>query len=223
MSADTKPADGRPLDSTGAAYDQALTMLREPDAPKLDAVIWLSAHLSVAERVLHPAMAEAKGVSSAKLTALQRDGVTVSHDLRTLERRLTGDSTASGVDPRGLIDSLIESVERLSKEEGELRERLSDELSPLDQQRLADAYRDALERAPTRPHPYSPHSGKAGSVLHRINAWRDHLMDAMDVRRVPTPHHEQQPAKPSRWGDYLLGRGRAEGDAGGRADNGDHD
>ncbi|MGZ4436521.1 MAG: hypothetical protein ACXVXB_10680 [Nocardioidaceae bacterium] len=42
-------------------------------------------------------------------------------------------------------------------------------------------------KAPTRPHPYLPHSGRAGHLARRFAAVADHFWDAAQARIIPGP------------------------------------
>jgi hypothetical protein len=187
------------------AYEHALTVLRDPGGIHLDAVVWVSAHLGAAQHALYPVVARTLGASSA--VALHRSGRQIESALRTLERTLSGDSSAAHVDRARHVDALVELVAARAESEHLLLNRLESTLSSVEQARLADSYLRTLERAPTRPHPHAPHRGRLGAVAFYLNVRRDHVMDVVDARRVPTPHPIAQPGKSGRWGDYLLGHG----------------
>jgi hypothetical protein len=59
----------------------------------------------------------------------------------------------------------------------------------------------AEERAPTRPHPYTPHTGWIGRVAHRFWRIADSFWDQAEGRLIP--HREvRPPANP----DSLMHR-----------------
>jgi hypothetical protein len=207
MNAETMSPSNSPLQAIQGAYEHALTALNDP-AKRLDAVVWLSAHLSAIEHVVCPVLAKKFGASAPPVVALRRKGIEMEQALRTLERTLSGDASVMHlVDCADFSRRLTELVSERAADELVLLERLSDQLSAADQRRLAELYHHTLETAPTRPHPHSPHSGVLGSVAYHVNARRDHVMDVFDARGVPTPHRAPTPLKSGRWGDYLLGHG----------------
>lgn len=212
MSADMTPIDVSPLRAIEGAYEHALAALGDPGG-RLDAVVWLSAHLAAIEHVVYPVLAKKFGAASPPVAALHRKGIEMENALRTLERTLAGDASVMHlVDSADFSCRLTDMVSERAADELMLLERLGEQLSPDEQRRLAESYHHTLETAPTRPHPHSPHAGFLGSVAFHLNARRDHVMDVFDARRVPTPHRPPTPVKSGRWGDYLLGHGTAPDD-----------
>lgn len=66
---------------------------------------------------------------------------------------------------------------------------------------LGHRLRRTEERAPTRPHPYSPHTGLVGRVTHRVWSVVDGFWDTAEGRVIP---HQAPPLHPAR--DSLLTR-----------------
>ena len=52
----SSPGQDRPLQGIEDTLDVALALLDDPSAGPLDAVIWLSAHLSAVQQVVQPAV-----------------------------------------------------------------------------------------------------------------------------------------------------------------------
>lgn len=89
------------------------------------------------------------------------------------------------------------------RREQDLGERLTDALDDGDLARLAQRLRSAEQAAPSRPHPYTPHTGLLGSAARRVMHVADRFWDAVEGRMVPEP---QQPPKPppGRVAQYFL-------------------
>ena len=57
--------------------------------------------------------------------------------------------------------------------------------------------------APTRPHPYAPHTGVAGQVSRRVMHAVDAFWDATEGRMVPEKERPER-GKPGRFAQYFL-------------------
>lgn len=70
--------------------------------------------------------------------------------------------------------------------------------------RLVDELATAEAAAPSRPHPFSPHTGLAGAVARRVFGVVDRFWDTAEGRMVPEP---KRPAKDTSglFTQYLLG------------------
>lgn len=185
------------------AHDRALAVLADPDAPLLDAVVWLSAHLSAVHHAVHPELR--RGLDRTSVDEVVKGAVRIERLLRELEQQLTGDALAAHTEQTQLVRSLANELSAHVDKEHRLLDQLGDLLSPEEQQRVTAGYLHALAHGPTRPHPHAPHGPALSGLAYRVNATRDRLMDTLDSRRVPTPRQSRAPVKPSRWGDYLLG------------------
>ncbi|HEV7208463.1 MAG TPA: hypothetical protein VGN54_06970 [Mycobacteriales bacterium] len=200
--------DDVPLRALEEARERALALLDDPDVPPLDAVVWLSAHLSAIQHVVHPAVARVLR-DEPTLTTLRQSNLEIERALRLLERFHSGDWLAIGLDEPAMTRSLVALVTEQAGIEHPLLQRLAEQLSADEQEKIVAAYQHALEHAPTRPHPHSPHGTRLGALAFRVNELRDRIMDTVDSRPIPTPRPHRKLIKPSRWGDYVLGHGSA--------------
>lgn len=74
---------------------------------------------------------------------------------------------------------------------------------------VAGRFDDVESHAPTRPHPYLPHTGAAGRVVRRMMRVADAFWDAVEGRFVPEP--DRKPRKrPGLIGQYLMADPRFE-------------
>ena len=160
-------------------------------------------HLAAAEDVLLPQVRQlpdgddlvARYVGNAK--ALERS-------LRFLKGRQYGDSRVVHLHHEDLwryIDRLLADHETL---EASYSRRLSDRLEDSEVNTLTEELLEAEEVAPTRAHPYSPHTGTAGRIVHRMWRLADTAWDSAEGRVVPTKYHAH-PKRDSMLSHYLYG------------------
>jgi hypothetical protein len=80
---------------------------------------------------------------------------------------------------------------------------LSEALAPAELDEVTERLQNAEATAPTRPHPYAPHTGVAGtvsrSVLHAVDAF----WDTAEGRMAPEPERPRH-KKPGLLAQYLL-------------------
>lgn len=96
-----------------------------------------------------------------------------------------------------------EALAEQARREHDLGERLTDALGDDDLGRLAERLRSAEQAAPSRPHPYTPHTGLLGLVARRVMHLADRFWDAVEGRMVPEPERPPKPP-PGRLAQYLL-------------------
>lgn len=87
--------------------------------------------------------------------------------------------------------------------EQELTDRLTEALPDDDLEALARRLFAAELAAPTRPHPYSPHTGPMGVLARRVLHTVDRFWDTAQGRMVPGPKPEPK-RPPGPVGQYLL-------------------
>ena len=87
---------------------------------------------------------------------------------------------------------------------GMLADRLSDTLADDDLDKLARRLWAAELAAPSRPHPYTPHTGPFGVVARRVMHTVDRFWDAAEGRMVPEPTPEPK-KRPGLVAQYFLG------------------
>jgi hypothetical protein len=192
-----------------AAHQRALTALREPTLPSMDAVAWLSAHLAATNHVIYPAVVASLPEGRRQVREQRRVSRHLFALLRTVEKHHAGDG---GTDPRALARSrgaLLATLDEHSSAEHELLTALEAELGAHSSQVLAGKYELAFKEAPTRPHPYVPQAGPFGKAAYALDRARDHVLDTMDGRRSPVPHRLRAHVSPGRWGMYWLGASNA--------------
>lgn len=193
--------------STGLArvHDEAYAALDAADAGAPAAVAWCSAHLVAAERVLHVAARRALPDGQRRLPALRSADHRLKQAVCRLDRRLTGDMHLSSVPMPVLLDEVHDLLEEHARFEQRLVDALTAALDDQEEEELVRRLDDAMQAAPTRPHPHLRHVPLDGLVA-RLDACVDRVRDVMDNRVVPTPHRVRAARVPGRWGCYLMGR-----------------
>jgi hypothetical protein len=158
--------------------------------------------------VIHPA-ARRLLADRTIVDALRRGTVRIERSLRQLEQLYCGDALGAGLDGDWASHELVHRLNEQAALEHELLQRLTAVLTVEQQEELMAAYHHALERAPTRPHPHTPHGRRLEALVFFVNARRDRIMDTMDSRPIPTPHPLRKAVRNGRWSDYLVGRSGA--------------
>jgi hypothetical protein len=161
-----------------------------------------SQHLAAAEDVLLPKAQKLPG-GRALVASYVANARKLERSLRFLKGRLYGDSRVQHLHRDELwreIDWLLDEHEELEKKIGAmLDDHFGDDVAELTEKLLA-----AEEKAPTRAHPNSPHTGAAGRIAHRMWRLADTAWDSAEGRVVPTRYREH-PKRDSALSHYLRG------------------
>lgn len=107
----------------------------------------------------------------------------VEHCSYQLARTLGGDSLAAGSSPTKLVDELITHVDRYLAGEKQLLDALAERLSAAECDQADERFRQALSRAPSRAHTWTPH-GRVGLPLRAALAHWDRLVDLTNNRNT---------------------------------------
>ncbi|WP_433005675.1 hypothetical protein [Kribbella sp. CA-294648] len=124
--------------------------------------------------------------------------------LRFLKARQYGDGRAQHLrhsDVWREIDRLLAEHEQL---EARYVQLLNAKLTPALLDKVAEQLSAAEQVAPTRAHPHSPHTGRAGRLTHRIWRLPDSTWDDLEGRFIPTIY-TQHPHRDSAYSNYLRG------------------
>ncbi|HVW81367.1 MAG TPA: hypothetical protein VHB69_10580 [Mycobacteriales bacterium] len=190
------------------AHEEALTLLQDPAASRLDVVSWLSAHIAAFEHAIYPSAKRRIRDGHALLDEDRGVVARLVRALRIAERAHSGDVLASNLNGERLRERLTELVNEYRDIQHRLVSALGQALDAAEAASLAQEYRETLLHAPTRPHPHLHNR-----MLFRLDAVRDRILDTMDGRHVPVPRVARTPITPGRWGAYLLGQQHPRTDA----------
>ena len=146
-----------------------------------------SRHLAAVEEVLVPVacrrLDDGKQVAREYLDAARR----LEAAMALLRGRLYGELHAAHLSWTEVWPDLRRSLERHNEAERRLVDRLATAMEPEEAGDLAMKVYRAELKAPTRTHPYLPHTGVKGVVARRIWAAADRFWDAAQNRAVPPP------------------------------------
>ena len=160
-------------------------------------------HLAAAEDVLLPHVRRLPDGGSL-VTRYVGNAKELERSLRFLKGRQYGDSRMQHLRHQDVwmaVDRLLAEHEHL---ETMYSQQLSEQLDGSDVNTLTEALLEAEEIAPTRAHPYSPHTGMAGRIAHRMWRLADSAWDSAEGRVVPTRYHVH-PKRDSALSHYLYG------------------
>lgn len=169
-------------------------------------VATLSEHLAAAEEVLYPAVRRRLPQGGQRVGQQMQRIRRMERALREVEASLYGDSFARGSRRQRVWDEIQAAFAEYQDAERQIARELDASVEPAAARKLADRFEGAALRAPTRPHPYSPHSRVLGGLSNRIWSIADRALDTMDNRSVPRPPPGPHPSADTRWGQYLLGQ-----------------
>ena len=160
----------------------------------------LSRHLAAVEDVLLPALRSSQEHGRDAVRDYVRHARELEKVLHELKARVYGAATAD-TDWDELWREIDRHLDGLAQREALLVGHLRESLGALETRELARRFTAAEEKAPTRPHAYTPHTGWMGRLARR--AWRiaDGFWDEAEGRVIP-----HRPPKPPARPDSLMHR-----------------
>ena len=160
----------------------------------------LSRHLAAVEDVLLPPVRSSTPSGRESVREYVRHVRVLEKVLHELKARVYGAGTADS-DWDELWREIDRHLDALARREAALVDQLRESVSAIETRQLAHRFTAAEERAPTRPHAYTPHTGWMGRIARR--AWRiaDGFWDEAEGRVIP-----HRPAKPLARPDSLMHR-----------------
>ena len=161
----------------------------------------LCRHLAAVDDVLLPRARKELDHGHAEVRDYVRHARGLEHTLHLLKARLYGDATARHRTWPEVWNALDVWLDDHVSHEQALMHALAEHLTVEEAQQLAARLRGAEAHSPTRPHPYTPHTGVLGRLAHRIWARADSFWDDAEARIVPLRRPGRRHA-----GDSLLSR-----------------
>jgi hypothetical protein len=167
-------------------------------------VATLGGYLAAVEAVLYPVARRQLAGGRAAVAAQQRLARRIERLMRLIEGRFYGDVYAIDMEVEQLQGQLAELVEASRRTELDLARRLDRTLSTAHQAAVARSFAAAMAHAPTRPHPYLPHTMGLGKLSFRVSALWDRALDVMDNRAVPGTTPRRRKRRLTLWDRYVL-------------------
>jgi hypothetical protein len=167
-------------------------------------VATLSGHLAAVEAVLYPVARKRLDGGRAEVAAQQRLSRRIERLMRLIEGHFYGEVHAIDMRVEPLQRRLAQLVEDSRRSELDLARRLDATLTTAQRHAVAQDFTAARKHAPTRPHPYTPHTrGLATFAFHVCSMW-DRAFDVMDNRKVPGPTPKRRLTPLTLWDRYVL-------------------
>ncbi len=180
------PADAadRPLSAFIDATQGAVQEVMDVAEPQVGykAIARLSGHLAAMWRTVYPNADGQLGADGQLRAVCLSRAREVERALRLLERQLSGDASAAGLPAAEASTLLAQRLGSYWPAEQALVTRVEDQLAADGREKLAQEYRRALTRAPTRPHPRCPRSGPLCHFAFWLHSRWDRLLDTVDSR-----------------------------------------
>lgn len=162
-------------------------------------------HLAAVDDALLPVARRRLDDGRQMVTAYVLHSRELERTLHTMKARLYGDVHASRLQCGELWARMRMLLAEHEMQENALVDRLCEVLSPQEQEQLAERLTRTEMRSPTRPHPYSPHTGLAGRVSHRVWSVFDGFWDNAEGRFIPNQPVPRHPRSDSLLTRYMMG------------------
>ena len=192
-----------------ARLERASAMLHTPDQPRkaaehIDTLLADTAkHLGAVDAVLLPAVRH-RLPDGARLV---HDYLHAARELELALAHVKAREYGSAYDAGRSWKAVWADVGAAMAHQHEAERGLADALAPTMEApnltALADQLHAAAVAAPSRPHPYAPHTGLPGSVARRVLHLVDSFWDTTEGRMVPEPVRPPH-GPPGRLTQYLL-------------------
>jgi hypothetical protein len=160
-------------------------------------------HLAAAEDVLLPHVRRLPD-GRELVTTYVENARQLERSLRFLKARQYGDSRVLYLHPEQVWRVVYQLLAEHEHLEAECCQKLGEEMDSDHVSSLTEKLLSAEEVAPTRAHPFSPHTGTAGRLAHRMWRIADNAWDSAEGRVVPTRYHVH-PKRDSALSHYLRG------------------
>lgn len=166
-----------------------------------------SRHLAAVDEALLPAVRRHLPEGDDRVKQYLHQARQLEMGLARLKARLYGEIHVAHLPWGEVWDHVREELLRHNDLERELAHDLAAAVDPAESDALADAVYRAEVKAPTRAHPYLPHTGLVGRLARRVWALADRFWDTAESREVPQPVRppSKQHAHDSLVAQYLTG------------------
>lgn len=141
-----------------------------------------SRHAAASTRILLPPIARHLQSGRVEVRAYLRQTRRLEHTLVRAKAKEYGQAQTSRVPWESVWAGVGNHLARTIAAERRLAAMLGEHLDSDDEALLRERFRRAIAAAPTRPHPYLPHTGVPGHVARVVCAKLDALWDEVEGR-----------------------------------------
>ena len=130
--------------------------------------------------------------------------------LHAVKASIYGDVNARRLHAETLLEEARQLLAEHHERESVLVDGVIESLPDYDLRELAERLHRTEEHAPTRPHPYTPHTGLLGRAVSRVWSVVDSFWDSAEGRVIPHRIRPPHPRRDSLLTRYMLGAPRFE-------------
>ena len=174
-----------------------------------------SRHLAAVDEAVVPELAHRLPEGRERVKAYLHEAKLLEQALVRLKARLYGEIHIAHVPWSQVLGEVRRQLETHNAMEQELVHELTETMDREACQALADRVYRAELRAPTRAHPYLPHTGILGTAARRVWTVADKFWDNAEGREIPAPVRPQPKdhSHDSLLSQYLVGEPLMDADA----------
>jgi hypothetical protein len=174
-----------------------------------------SRHLAAVDEALLPEVAHRMPDGHDRVKGYVHEVRHLEQALARLKARLYGEVHVAHVPWPEVWDDVRRRLASHNEQELELTRDLAAVLDPGTTESLVDRIYRAELRAPTRAHPYLPHTGLLGHLARKVWALADRFWDTTEGREVPPPvrPRPKDHSHDSLLSQYLVGEPLMDADA----------
>jgi hypothetical protein len=170
----------------------------------------ISRHLAAVDGVLLPVARKCLPDGHDACAGYVAQARELEHALHAVKASLYGDVNARHLHNDDLLTEVRELLADHEERETALVDGVVSDLDGDELATLAERLHHSEEHAPTRPHPYTPHTGLLGRLVSRV--WRvvDGFWDSAENRIIPRRVRPPHPRRNSLVTRYVMGAPRFE-------------
>ena len=174
-----------------------------------------SRHLAAVDEALLPETAHRLPEGHDRVRDYRHEARLLEQSLVRVKARLYGEIHNARVPWVEIWDDVRRQLANHNAKELELTRALAATLDPEASESLAQRVYRAELRAPTRAHPYLPHTGLLGRAARRVWALADRFWDTTEGREIPPPvrPRPRDHSHDSLLSQYLVGEPRMDAQA----------
>jgi hypothetical protein len=198
---------------------EALAPHRDPERPReryaaADSFMAAtSRHLAAVEAVILTPVRRTVPHGSALVHDYLQVVKALEHTLAQAKAQLYGEVHAAYLSRPALWSRVHTQLTEHNRIESQMVEQLIRHGDTAEVDGLARRVFDAEKRAPTRPHPYLPHTGLLSRISRRVWAFADRFWDSAEGRDIGEPVHPKPHTHDSLLAQYLVADPKFDGHA----------